>query len=47
MISGSGCGLQVEGGWGLGGFQVVIQVDKGFVGVRGRANASSMEEKEC
>ena len=44
-MGGSECGLQGEGGWGLGGLQVVIQGGKGFVSVWRRATKSSLEDK--
>ena len=46
-IGGSGCGLQEEGEWGLGYFQVFMQGDKSFIGVRIRVTVSSLEENKC
>ena len=48
-MGGSGCGLHGYRGWGLGGIQVLIQVEKVFIGVWKRVTVSfwkrSNEEK--
>ena len=45
-MGGIGCELQGECGWGIGGFQIVIQGDRGFVSVCVGATTSSLEEKK-